>query len=179
MSFLEIQTRTGWGRTLGSFAVWCDPPPGALILDVGSGPGLLPAIFSNQGCRAVGIDLDFETLAHGHRHFDPSPQLVQSRAEFLPFLAGSFDLVTACNLLFLVPNPTAALREMKRAVRPGCQVCLLNPSEKMSVTMVQEVAEKRGLQGLERESLLGWLQKPKRTGAGMKLLCGNCLMGQG
>ena len=38
--FLELQTQTGWGAMLRSFATWLDPKPASLILDVGCGPGV-------------------------------------------------------------------------------------------------------------------------------------------
>lgn len=154
--FLDVQVRTGWGRTLGSFAAWCDPPAGARILDVGCGPGLLPALFTARGSPAVGVDLDWTSLADGWSHFDPVPILVQGPGEHLPFEDASFDLVTACNLLFLLPDPLSALCEMQRVTRPGGQVCVLNPSEHMSTTAAQALADRHGLEGLERESLLGW-----------------------
>ncbi|OGO14627.1 MAG: hypothetical protein A2032_04155 [Chloroflexi bacterium RBG_19FT_COMBO_49_13] len=113
--FHELQTKTGWGRTLYGFAEWCAPEPGWLTLDVGCGPGLLPAIFSQLGCRAVGVDLD-------PKMFHPSPlHPITSIADVnaLPFPSHTFDLVTSTNLLFLLPQPILALIEMKRVLQPG------------------------------------------------------------
>lgn len=151
MSFLEIQTRTAWGRTLEGFAAWCNPQPGWLCLDVGCGPGLLPALLARHGCRAFGADLDFTSLV-GRLH----PLLVQASAACLPFPGAAFDLLTASNLLFLLPNPPAALDEMARLLRPGGRLCLLNPSENMSVAAAHALAAARDLQGLDRQSLLDW-----------------------
>lgn len=156
ISFLDVQVRTGWGRTLENFADWCTPSANARILDVGCGPGLLPALFTARGSFAVGIDLDRASLADGPGHIIPAPILGQSYVEQLPFMDAGFDLVTACNLLFLLPDPLPALCEMRRVVRTGGQVCVLNPSEQMSTEAARAVADRRGLQGLERESLLGW-----------------------
>ena len=52
--FHELQSQTGWGHMLASFARWCAPKPGWRVLDVGCGPGLLPAIFAQAGCHAYG-----------------------------------------------------------------------------------------------------------------------------
>jgi len=151
LSFLEIQTQTAWGRTLEGFADWCAPQPGWLALDVGCGPGLLPALLARRGCRAFGSDLDYASLA-ARLH----PQLAQAEAGHLPFPGGTFDLLTASNVLFLLPDPPAALCEMARLLRPGGRLCLLNPSEHMSLAAAARLAEARGLQGLERQSLLDW-----------------------
>lgn len=151
MSFLEIQTRTGWGRALQSFADWCQPQPGWLTLDVGCGPGLLPALFAGRRCQALGVDLDVASLSH-RLH----PALAQAQADHLPFPEGVFHLVTASNLLFFLPDPGQTLREMARLAQPGGWVALLNPSERMSVIQATALVDQRGLSGLDRDSLINW-----------------------
>jgi SAM-dependent methyltransferase len=154
LSFLEIQTQTAWGRTLQVFAAWCRPQSGWLVLDVGCGPGLLPAIFAGYGCQAFGVDLDAAALRQPLH-----PILAQAQAVELPFPEGVFDLVTASNLLFFLPDPRRALCEMRRLVRPGGWVALLNPSEHMSLAVATALADQRGLAGLDRVSLLGWARR--------------------
>ena len=114
----ELQTQTGWGRTLYGFAVWCAPQAGWLTLDVGCGPGLLPAILAKFGCTAVGVDLDPDM-------FHPSPlhSMVAVASVFdLPFQAHTFDLITASNLLFLLSDPAQVLAKMKYCTPPGRKV---------------------------------------------------------
>ncbi len=149
--FLEVQTQTAWGRTLADFAAFCDPEPAARILDVGCGPGLLPALFAHKGCHSFGIDIDFELLAS---HLSPS--LAAADAFSLPFLEGTFDFVTGVNLLFLLDDPARALLEMARVLKPTGKVCLLNPSEHMDVESATRLADKRGLDGKARGSLINW-----------------------
>lgn len=151
MSFLEIQTQTGWGRALQGFAAWCQPEPGWLTLDVGCGPGLLPALLAAHGCQALGVDLDAASLAH-RLH----PALAQAQADHLPFPDGFFNLVTASNLLFFLPNPGQTLCEMARLLRADGWVALLNPSERMSIAAATALAQQRGLTGLDRDSLINW-----------------------
>jgi ubiquinone/menaquinone biosynthesis C-methylase UbiE len=152
--FAEIQLHTGWGRTLATFAEWCAPQPGWRTVDVGCGPGLLPRLLAQRGCEAFGVDVDYAALDSGL--WDG---LALGEAGRLPFEEATFDLATAVNVLFLLPEPAQALREMRRVVKPGGRVCLLNPSEKMSVEAVTGLAEARGLQGLERESLVDWARR--------------------
>jgi SAM-dependent methyltransferase len=154
LSFLEIQTLTGWGRVLRSFADWCQPQAGWLALDVGCGPGLLPALLEQRGCQACGVDLDL-----------PAPQnrlhagLAQADALSLPFPGQTFDLVTASNLLFFLPDPLGALVEIRRVLRPGGYAATLNPSERMSVAAATALADQHGLQGLARDSLVDWARR--------------------
>jgi len=152
-NFLEVQTKTAWGRTLVEFASFCDPQPASLILDIGCGPGLLPAIFAREGHSVFGVDYDFELLDSGL-----IPTLMQADATSLPFKPSSFALITATNLLFLLDDPLAALYEWTRVLAPCGELCLLNPSENLSVDSARRLSEKYGLNGTARASLLHWAQ---------------------
>lgn len=147
----QIQIGTGWGRTLEQFATWCAPQAGWLAMDVGCGAGLLPALLEARGCTTLGVDL--ENVPPDERLFS---YLAQADACRLPFPAGQFDLVTASNLLFFLSEPQDALREFLRLLRPSGQVCLLNPSERMSIAAASALAEEHHLDGLARRSLLVW-----------------------
>ena len=155
--FLELQTKTGWGKMLRSFAAWLDPKPASLIIDVGTGPGLLPAIFTQKGYRAFGVDSSFEMFRDAIH-----PDLILADVLSLPFEASTFDLITASNLLFLLPNPLFALREMVRLLKPDGEIGLLNPSENMSISAATALADERGLEGLARESLLNYAARAER-----------------
>ncbi len=153
--FYSIQTQTGWRRALEIFADWCKPARGWRALDVGCGPGLFPALLRQRGCRAFGVDLDLSLL---QRHWFDQP-LAQADARRLPYPSAIFDLVTASNLLFFLAEPEEALSEMARLVRPGGQVCLLNPSENLTMAGAELLANRRNIQGVARSSLLEWARR--------------------
>ena len=151
----ELQTQTGWGRTLYGFAVWCAPQAGWLTLDVGCGPGLLPAILAKFGCTAVGVDLDPDM-------FHPSPlhSVVAVASVFnLPFQARTFDLISASNLLFLLSDPIQVLSKMKYCLRPGGKLALLNPSEYLNEQAAQAFIDEKGLVGVAGDTLLNWARR--------------------
>ena len=153
--FVELQTQTGWGRTLQGFAEWCSPEDGWLTLDVGCGPGLLPALFAGLGCKAIGVDLDLSMLRPSALH-----KLVTVGDVYrLPFPSRSFDLVTASNLLFLLPEPIQALVEMKRILQPGGCLALLNPSEHLNTRAAEAFTRERGMDGLGRDTLINWARR--------------------
>ena len=86
--------------------------------------------------------------------FLPAPlhaPVLQADVFHLPFAAGVFNLVTASNLLFLL--------ELRRVLCAGGRLCLLNPSEAMSVQAAGMLADQRGLDGLARETLLNWARR--------------------
>lgn len=153
--FYSIQTQTGWRHALESFAHWCDPPPGRLVLDVGCGPGLFIQLLRQRGCFAWGVDLDEDEL----RQIQPNPLGAVADAHLLPFPAQTFQMLTASNLLFFIGDPVAVLREMARLALPGGQVCLLNPSERLSLESAEGLVQQRDLQGIARRSLLDWARR--------------------
>ncbi len=147
--FLALQTRTGWGKTLARFLEWCLPDRPVRVLDVGAGPALASALAAQRGHWVVGVDRDPLMLAQSLH-----PTVALADAGALPFGAGAFDLTLASNLLYLLPDPLPALREMARVTAPGGYVAVLNPSERMSVAAARALADARGLTGLARETLL-------------------------
>lgn len=157
--FLDVQTQTGWGRTLYGFAKWCDPKPGTKVLDVGCGPGLLPAIFSRFGCQAVGVDIDVEMFKPAPLH----PTMVIADAMRLPFTPQSFDLISATNLLFLIPQPVTVLIEMKRLLCARGKLALLNPSEHLNTQSAIAFAREEGLVGLAKKTLFNWARRAEEN----------------
>ena len=149
--FLKLQTQTGWGAILRSFASWLDPKLASLILDVGTGPGLLPTIFAQSGCHSFGIDSSFAMFRNALH-----PDLVLANALTLPFKPATFNVITASNLLFLLPDPLSALIEMTRILVSDGEVALLNPSEDMSISAATALADEHNLEGLARETLLNY-----------------------
>ncbi len=161
--FLEIQTRTAWGKTLLGFAEWSLSAGKriSLALDIGTGPGLLPALLATRGnLQAIGLDTDYNLL----RAAPASIPVTLGCAAALPFPAASFDLLTATNVIFLLGNPLHALGECRRILKPGGSLCLLNPSEHLSISSATALADARGLTGKNRESLLGWAARAEKHG---------------
>ncbi len=153
--FQELQTHTGWSRTLYGFAAWCSPQPGWITLDVGCGPGLLPALFTKLGCNAVGVDLDMEMFKPSPLH----PTVVVADARDLPFTCNTFDLVTASNLFFFLPEPLDLLIGLKRLLRPAGKIAMLNPSELLNPESASGFADDQGLAGVARCTLLNWAKR--------------------
>ena len=84
-------------------------PPGADVLDVGAGDGPLLSLLRERGHqgRVVGID--------------PAPGRggLRGTAEALPFPDDSFGTVLLVRVLAHLPNPSTALAEARRVLRPG------------------------------------------------------------
>jgi SAM-dependent methyltransferase len=87
-----------------------------LVLDVGCGPGDYYTALMNRhpGIQYVGVDFAWEMLAS-----NPARGCVaQSDAVDLPFETGTFDVVMANHVLFLVDDREQAIRELRRVLKP-------------------------------------------------------------
>jgi phosphatidylethanolamine/phosphatidyl-N-methylethanolamine N-methyltransferase len=99
-------------------------PPGH-ILEIGAGTGLN---FVHYPRHAHGVATEFsrEMLnIAGTKTRPDGVQLLQNRAENLPFKTHSFDAAFATLVFCSVEHPAAAFAELRRVVRPGGTVVLL------------------------------------------------------
>ena len=137
------------------FAVCCSPHLGWITLDGGCGPGLLPAIFSKLGCKAVGVDIDFGMFVPSPLH----PIVTIADLYMLPFRARSFELITSSNLIFLLPEPLQALIELKRLLRSGGKLAMLNPSELLNHQAAAVFVNEMNMTGAARATLINWADR--------------------
>ncbi|MBB5831688.1 demethylmenaquinone methyltransferase [Brachybacterium aquaticum] len=94
---------------------------GDRVLDLAAGTGTSSAAIAKAGGRVVAADFSLGMMAEGRRRGAPVP-FVGADAQHLPFADDSFDAATISFGLRNVHEPTAALREMTRVVRPGGRV---------------------------------------------------------
>jgi demethylmenaquinone methyltransferase/2-methoxy-6-polyprenyl-1,4-benzoquinol methylase len=103
-----------------------DARPHERVLDVACGTGAVSLELRRRcGCRVVGVDQSAEMIAVARTRVDPSVELVEARAEALPFPDRSFDALTFTYLLRYVDDPPAAMRELARVLRPGGRIAML------------------------------------------------------
>jgi ubiquinone/menaquinone biosynthesis C-methylase UbiE len=115
-----------WVAERGGFGRWRRWLPGGAAgrtLDLGTGTGRnLPWLCA--GARAVALDPHPQNLAAARRRA-PHVPLVRARAEALPFRDGAFDTVLSGLVFCSVDDVPAGLAEVRRVLRPGGTVRLL------------------------------------------------------
>ena len=122
---------------LGSFAdriaadVAATAPAGARVLDVGCGPGQLSIRLARHGLEVTGLDLDPAMIARAQANADRLGNGDQRRPSFLvgdvatlAFPDESCDLVVSTLSMHHWADPTAALAEIGRVLRPGARALI-------------------------------------------------------
>ena len=107
-------------RGLGRWRRWLVSGARGRTLDLGTGTGrnlpLYPA-----GVQVVGVEPSSDALVRARRRAPGTP-LVRATAEALPFGDGVFDTVVCGLVLCSVSDPSRALGELRRVLRPGGQL---------------------------------------------------------
>jgi ubiquinone/menaquinone biosynthesis C-methylase UbiE len=92
------------------------------VLEIGIGSGLNLPFYGHEVAEVIGVDPSPELLrmAETRARSTALPvRLVNRSAEELPLEDASFDTVVMTWTLCSIPNPDAALREMKRVLKPS------------------------------------------------------------
>jgi ubiquinone/menaquinone biosynthesis C-methylase UbiE len=98
---------------------------GAMLLDIGCGPGAMSQEMSEWG-TVVSLDFEYAALQYVKSRGLPGP--VQASAESLPFRDGAFDAVTALDVVEHLDDDHAAAREIYRALKPGGTAVITVPA---------------------------------------------------
>jgi ubiquinone/menaquinone biosynthesis C-methylase UbiE len=134
------------------------------VLDLGVGPGAgaVEMARADPGRRHVGLDISAPMLRRARERACASGvtlPLVRADALRLPLRDAAFDGVTGHSVLYLLPDPRAALAELRRALRPGGRVAFLEPraagadlggAMRRGVHHALAMAMWRGMSGLHR-----------------------------
>jgi SAM-dependent methyltransferase len=107
-----------FARALAARAVASFPFPlaGALVLDLGCGPGWCAAMLAEAGADVVAGDLDVAGVAEASVKV---PRVVVADAARTPFPDATFDGVFCSNVVEHTPEPRVLLAEIERVLRPG------------------------------------------------------------
>ncbi|MFN2502584.1 MAG: class I SAM-dependent methyltransferase [Pyrinomonadaceae bacterium] len=110
-----------------------DVGPDSLVLDAGSGTGIVTLAFQDAGFRprgAIALDLSFNSLKVAREEFTKRKRYakrtdaVQGNILKLPFPDDTFDLVLMCGVLEYTPLDDG-LRESARILKKGARLVLL------------------------------------------------------
>lgn len=93
------------------------------MLDIGCGTGAVLKPASERAAAAVGIELS-PGMAERARAAAPTAEVVVGDASQLPFESESFDVALAAFVVFFMRDPTAALKDWARVIKPGGRIAI-------------------------------------------------------
>jgi len=96
--------------------------PGARVLDVGCGTGVLGLTAARLDARVTGVDLTPELVARAKENaalMGVDAEWREGDAEALPMPDAAFDFVVSQFGHMFAPRPEVAVREMLRVLKPG------------------------------------------------------------
>lgn len=111
-----------WSRQVAPrFLAWLAQPAGRRWLDVGCGTGALCAAILEHCAPAsvAGVEPSDGFLASARQNLAGGAALHKGAADSIPLADGAVDSVVSGLVLNFVPNPRAALMEMRRVARSG------------------------------------------------------------
>jgi SAM-dependent methyltransferase len=128
------------------------------VTEVGCGNGIYLAELARRGHagRVLGVDLS-PGMLDAARSRAPAATLAVGDAAAIPLRDDASDLTISAHMLYHVPQPAAAVRELRRVTRPGGQVLVvLNGDEhlrELRDIVTAALAEFRGGRAFATEQL--------------------------
>lgn len=105
-----------------SLVDYAEPWPGATVLDVACGTGVVAVTAARRGARVQGLDLSPALLADARRNAEviaADIEFTEGDVEAMPYEDASFDIVLSQFGHMFAPRPAVAIAEMLRVLKPG------------------------------------------------------------
>jgi demethylmenaquinone methyltransferase/2-methoxy-6-polyprenyl-1,4-benzoquinol methylase/ArsR family transcriptional regulator len=130
------------------------------LLDLGTGTGRMLELLASLATRAIGIDQSPQMLAVARARLERSglrnTQLRQGDLYALPVEPDSYDLVILHQVLHYLDEPSRAIREAARALRPGGRLLVVDFAPHSEETLREAHAHRR--LGFAHEEITGMMR---------------------
>ncbi len=117
-------------KTLSFLKNWTQISPDAAVLDIGCGTGEFERLLLTENPQQVitGVDISEKMLLMAKQKCRTYPNVSFRTASVsaLPFADNSFDVVVSASAFHYFDDPTLALKEIKRVLKPEGRVIILD-----------------------------------------------------
>lgn len=134
------------------------------VADLGTGTGYLLPVLGAHFAKVIAVDSSEPMLALARQRLAKSGlaktgavELRQGTLENLPLKNGEADLAVAILMLHHLPDVTAALREIHRALRPGGRVLIVEVHPYENERFRTAMGDRRA--GVDLKALEKWLEE--------------------
>jgi ubiquinone/menaquinone biosynthesis C-methylase UbiE len=133
-------------ETLNRIVQWAGTGPDDTVLDVACGPGLLVCAFARVAKHATGVDMTPAMLEQA-RKVQQEQGLTnvswqRGNVYSLPFPQAQFSIVSSRFAFHHLQDPLLALREMKRACKPGGRIVVADMAPLPAKATALDAAER-------------------------------------
>lgn len=139
------------------------PPPHAVLLDVGCGEGHLASHARQRGWRGIGTDISHHACATTRR---AGIAAFQGEADNLPIAAARVDAMILANVLDHTLDPIMVLREAHRVLRPHGRLIIRIPNatfHRPAIRILSSLGPLPRLRGWDRYPVLHLLSFSARN----------------
>lgn len=149
-----------------------DLPPKAVVADVGTGTGFVAQGLALRAAKVIGFDASPEMLAVARRNLAAvgNVEWREAPGDQLPVATDTLDGVFANMYLHHAPDPSAAIKELARVIKPGGVVCITDLDQHDHEWQREQMAD-RWL-GFARDDIRRWF-----ADAGLKQIDVDCAEG--
>lgn len=122
-------------------------PAGARVLDVGTGPGHLPAYLAEMrpDLDLWGLDFASAMIRRARQRHPRSLNWLVADAQALPICSGVFDQTVATFSFHIWPRPSVGVQEMVRVLKPGGRAWIYELRREAAVDDLRQFARAEGL----------------------------------
>ena len=138
LAFLRARIDRHWAQDESAMR----PLAGKTALDVGCGAGLLCEPLARMGATVTGVDAAPELIAAAQAHAAAVGLEIDYRATGVEAVEGTFDLVTAMEVIEHVADPSMFVAALAARLAPGGLLVLSTPnrtmlSQLMTITLAE------------------------------------------
>lgn len=153
------QFRSGVARERAASALL---PPGLVLADLGCGTGYMARALLGRAARLVCVDRSTGMLEEARRRLTPAPagcsvEFRLGELDALPVADGELDGATLGMVLHHLSDLGAALREVRRALKPGGSLVVLDLAPHRETWMHEALGDRR--LGLEAGDVVAALRR--------------------